>query len=212
MPENEEGQQSYTFLSQVEGYYGEIELELEGTGHALKELGNFLKNNKEDFVRIKLQNTLPEPPGSWHGFLVFIEISVVKEQKLFEIRRENHTLKIYGSSNVQDILASNITSLSEATDPKSGIAYHIHIDYYPEHFYLAPTSEPLVITKCREDDIRDSSQPTPEADLYKEYTKQVQLQVVGFYSKDSKEVGIAGTAIDLEQLATIVMVLKVNTM
>ena len=58
------------------------------------------------------------------------------------ISRDGNDLVVRGHTEGLAILAQNITHLG--TDP-TGLGPHIHIDYFPGHFYVRAGSIPLVV-------------------------------------------------------------------
>ncbi len=51
-------------------------------------------------------------------------------------------LDVRGGGDQLALLALNIEGVAEEGDPES----HLHVDYYPDHDYLAEASDPLVVT------------------------------------------------------------------
>ncbi len=69
---------------------------------------------------------------------------IVIENKLGESVRfsvtQNGALLIVGDQSKLSILADNVFSISEADDSEG----HWHVEYFPDHFFLAPDSFPVV--------------------------------------------------------------------
>jgi hypothetical protein len=52
-------------------------------------------------------------------------------------------MELHGDANNLDLLAEQ---LEFPDDSLLSPIYHIHIEYYPEHFFLAPDSVPLIVS------------------------------------------------------------------
>jgi hypothetical protein len=134
-----------SFESSVIGYYSiSDDLELKGSPQDWDKLGRVLllaKHNKAVEVILFVPNqTKPTP---YDGFLTSMVVIPEKIKSQLEIKRENSKLLIVGPSETIEILAVNMLGLADV-EPKP--SYHMHIEYFPEHYYLAPSSHPLVIT------------------------------------------------------------------
>lgn len=57
----------------------------------------------------------------------------------FSVTKDNH-LSIAGDAHKMVVLAENVESIAEAVDTEG----HWHIEYSPDHFFLAPDSLPVV--------------------------------------------------------------------
>jgi hypothetical protein len=53
---------------------------------------------------------------------------------------DDHQLSIAGDKTKMAILADNVQSIAEADDVEG----HWHVEYFPDHFFLAPESFPVV--------------------------------------------------------------------
>ena len=60
---------------------------------------------------------------------------------LVRLDSERQILVISGDSAGRAVLADNLLSMASAED-----GGHLHVDYFPEHFYLAEGSLPLVVS------------------------------------------------------------------
>ncbi|WP_017587157.1 Imm32 family immunity protein [Nocardiopsis ganjiahuensis] len=59
---------------------------------------------------------------------------------LIHVDSERRILVISGDAVGREVLADNVRAMASAED-----GGHLHIDYYPGHFYLAEGSVPLVV-------------------------------------------------------------------
>ena len=127
---------------QVIGVYSNGgELELRGTSQALKELGEIRLNLNGQFTKCILTVPTNVSAKPYDGFLATIELRVLQEGTMLEIKRNDTNLTISGSLDNHKILAENVLGLANS----SGRGNHIHLEYLPDDFFLASTSEPLVL-------------------------------------------------------------------
>lgn len=59
------------------------------------------------------------------------------------VRVDGGTLEIGGAPEYLAVLADNIADF--AADPDAGPRHHLHVEHFPDHFYLAEDSAPLVV-------------------------------------------------------------------
>jgi hypothetical protein len=59
---------------------------------------------------------------------------------LLHVDAARQVLLISGDAGARAVLAANLRAMAEEED-----GGHLHIDYYPDHFYLAEGSVPLVV-------------------------------------------------------------------
>jgi len=52
------------------------------------------------------------------------------------------TLRLLGDSPSLRLLAENLEAITGGSSP------HLHVEYYPGHFFIAEGSEPLIVTKA----------------------------------------------------------------
>ena len=89
-------------------------------------------------------------PSPYDGLLEEISIALKPDAKVY-IGQEEEKMVISGSQEYLSILADNLRFLVENSISFSlnSEFYHIHIEYYPEHFYLEKESIPLVVCCTR---------------------------------------------------------------
>jgi hypothetical protein len=132
-------------LNIVGAYSDNDEMELSGTSEAFDTLGEFLVGTNQPEVRILLFIPTVHRLLPYGHFFSAIQI-VRKSDSAVEIKRENDTLIFSGSNQNLEKLAKNFL---RASGEKAG--NHFHLEYYPSNYpeiqnYLAPSSQPLVVT------------------------------------------------------------------
>jgi hypothetical protein len=81
-------------------------------------------------------------PSPYREFLSCIAVrSVLEGRIVLSVDEDEGVLKIAGSLKFLYILAENICELCR----ESVLGEHLHVDYFPEHFYLAESQVSLVI-------------------------------------------------------------------
>ena len=130
----------------IVGKYDDSSVELEGTAEALHELSQVIRELVEaKDLSLALPSTSPTP---YLGYLESVRIEQGTGKVC--ISRTGNQVLISGSPEMLTILSHNIESMPELQRrPASGMDRdHVHIEYYPGHFYLKEESVPLVFTKC----------------------------------------------------------------
>ncbi|HEX8598466.1 MAG TPA: hypothetical protein VF952_08120 [Chloroflexia bacterium] len=131
--------------SVVTGYYEKGQsILLQGSATALRELGAILVAN-EDTTLVHLYVPQAKAAEPYDGFLSVLQ--VVESEGFVEVRQTGSTLAITGSKENLAILSESILFLANQPEQVSGIPNHLHIEYLPDHYYLASSSLPLVISK-----------------------------------------------------------------
>ncbi|WP_133116312.1 Imm32 family immunity protein [Amycolatopsis antarctica] len=64
---------------------------------------------------------------------------------VISVDRARNALVIRGGADPLRILAGNVRTAAELTDPR----HHVHIEYFPGHHYLGEDSLPLTIAAAR---------------------------------------------------------------
>ena len=82
-------------------------------------------------------------PSPYDRLLKEISIAPKLNAKVY-VGQMGERMVISGSLEYLSILAENIRHLAEHPISSSAVPYHIHIEYYPDHFYLEKESTPLV--------------------------------------------------------------------
>lgn len=80
-------------------------------------------------------------PAPYDKFLKSIIIKTVPGQRLTFSATEDGDLLIAGESTGLEILAGNLKWFA---DGERGTGDHMHVEYFPDHFYLAEDSIPMV--------------------------------------------------------------------
>jgi hypothetical protein len=117
------------------------DIELCGAAQSLKILAHSLR------AAMGIQQfRIQVPEGSriapYAGFLEFMKLVVI-EGSFVNIAIVDNSLVISGGPDKLEMLAENIAWLTADKDDLD--SKHIHIEYYPEHFYLAPSSMAMVV-------------------------------------------------------------------
>lgn len=101
---------------------------------------------------------MPSQPSvkSFDGFLTMIHVVFVEGAVRFE--RQGTMLIITGSLEGLCILKETIIWLSEQSSTFDSVPPHLHIEYFPEHFYLASSSTPIIRCGWRAGDGHDGQQ------------------------------------------------------
>jgi len=121
----------------------EGEVELAGTVPGLQDFADILRSEKPAII---CTLTIPEDtsPKPYDSFLY--EIQIRRTGDLLDIYAEDGALVLAGSAKSLDILASNVDFLRENAEIPTQITHHIHVEYYPDHFFLVPSALPMVIS------------------------------------------------------------------
>jgi hypothetical protein len=130
----------------VGAYSNSEEMEISGTSQGFRDLANALINNTAPKIEFTFKTSSSSRLAPYGHFYKTLQI-IRKENAAVEIKREDEILVICGSLENIEILAEIILMLAGQT--KNG--YHLHIEYLPTNYpefpnYLAPTSEPIVMT------------------------------------------------------------------
>jgi hypothetical protein len=86
----------------------------------------------------------PEPPNPYERWLdsIAIEPELVPQ---VVIARLGSQLVLRGGRRSLHVLADNVESFAQTAYGQNS---HIHIEYYPGHFYLRESSVPVVVSIC----------------------------------------------------------------
>jgi hypothetical protein len=104
---------------------------------SLKALGHLLSAQADTVIELTPSTPGPEYVAAAESIRVCIE-----REPGITISRDADELVVRGHTEGLAILAKNITHLG--TDP-TGLGPHIHIEYFPGHFYVRAGSIPLVV-------------------------------------------------------------------
>ncbi len=125
-------------------YSASNDLLLEATLEGLNGLASILEDNLEE-TQCKLLIPVEPVAKSYEGFLT--DLHIVKGNGTLKIYRNHNVLVISGSPSNCSILAANLNFLQEEalSQPQLQSVLHWHIEYFPDHPYLDPVSEPAVV-------------------------------------------------------------------
>lgn len=128
--------------SNVQGRWHSIEgIELSGNPADLSRLASLLIEATEGLT-IMLAEVNSEMIKPYEGMTSHIIIHIEQGAKL-RIARTGNVMQLYGDASNLRMLAQNLEFPDN--EPLSPL-YHIHIEFYPDHFFLAANSEPLIIS------------------------------------------------------------------
>jgi hypothetical protein len=138
----------YKLSSLVVAYSLENDFEIRGTAESLAALAELLDANKAGSLIIELIK--PQQPA--HPYFGFIEkVLIQNEPHKVVVSRVEDTLVITGDDESLSPLAKTIEWLATHT---SNTNSHLHVDFYPEHPYLEPSSGRLVFSIVESSEIR----------------------------------------------------------
>ena len=114
------------------------ETEIAGSRSGLKELVDFLEAGTG-----KIATDIPDEDASpYEMYLTGIEVRLVPDRRVtLSVDPARGVLDIAGSQAFLDVMASSIRGLSQSGRSDQ----HLHVDYFPDHFYLEPSEASLVI-------------------------------------------------------------------
>ncbi len=124
----------------VASYSRTGETELRGSSLGLLSLARLLTSDEPSSAKFRVPDK-----SSVYPYDAFLHsVSVTRNEQPVTITRENNTLVISGSLDHLSLLADNIIGLATQASDHTG---HLHIDYYPDHFFLSPLSDSLVVER-----------------------------------------------------------------
>lgn len=121
------------------GKYDRVQIDLEGDAESLRELAQEIRQ-LHDVCEWPLGKPASGSPAPYSGLAVSLRIQVTNEKVC--VSRVEDQIIITGSIEKLEILAHNIKFAADNPDGN-----HEHIDYHPNHFYLAPQSVPLIVSR-----------------------------------------------------------------
>lgn len=125
--------------------YGEREVELAATGDGLIHFAECLLTG-EPKIEISLSVPADKSAAPFHGFLAKLAIEICDGKVV--IKHDHETLRIRGATEDLKRFADNIRWLALKDSSAAGLPRdHVHIEHYPDHFYLAPDSDPLILVR-----------------------------------------------------------------
>jgi hypothetical protein len=126
----------------IVGKYERSSLDIGGSAESLLELSRAIR----ELVGSEVYS-LPvplSPPTPYIGYAKSLKLEAIQGNVC--VSRTGDEIAICGSPEKLAILARNIGYLAEqqSSDDRGE---HLHIEYYPGHFYLSAESLPMVVTK-----------------------------------------------------------------
>ena len=115
---------------------GSGEMELSGTAFELLRLVEVILSGVGTY-----ELDTSADPSPYQRTLSLIDVVRTAGKASIAVASNDEKLEIGGGADELKILASNIEGLASTQDP----SYHLHIEYFPDHFYLSERSEPLVV-------------------------------------------------------------------
>ncbi|WP_419704192.1 Imm32 family immunity protein [Promicromonospora sp. NFX87] len=112
------------------------ELELSGTRSELLALGRKLRSGRGEILLAKVPNPFP-----YTRSLSRIEFQQASGKIRVSSSGDGETLEVTGRLESFSLLAENIEGFASEADQGD----HLHVDYFPEHDYLAEGSGSLVV-------------------------------------------------------------------
>lgn len=126
------------------------DIELRGDSAALLRIAELFAGKMGPHVRVSLRPP-QAPPVPYDGFLLFLSIEIQSSVGvLVKISREGDTLRVVGSGDMMSILADNVRFLVDDAKRSDAKEKHLHVEYHPDHYYLANSSQPLVLVVAQE--------------------------------------------------------------
>jgi hypothetical protein len=117
------------------------EVDIEGSGEALAVLGNCLAEDASEL------STLAEfDPSPYDAVLTTIRVRARPAGRVtFAVESDSRTLRISGAREFLDVLADNVLGFAREAHARGD---HIHIEFFPDHYYLDDCPIALVISCC----------------------------------------------------------------
>jgi hypothetical protein len=134
-------------LAVIASYASSGQIEVTGSARALLEFAEALVT-PEPLTERTLTVPSVRTPSPYDGFLQKTRVERNEDKVL--ITKEEDMLKISGSPQNLRYLAENIRWFaSTENDPElsNSSRSHLHVEYHPDHFYLAPASDALIVAR-----------------------------------------------------------------
>lgn len=114
------------------------EVDVSGSAADLRDLANFLRSIGGGVLRADA----PADPSPYEHSSSRVEVVVddTSELLLTSLDEDRQALRLIGPNWALELLADNVAD--QASDP----AGHLHVEWFPDHFYLAPGSVSLVVS------------------------------------------------------------------
>ena len=116
------------------------DLELQGSPDSIIQLADLLVSEHQE-IDLSTPNAIQSAP--YDAFITAIHLK--RQEGHVVIQRTDTVLTICGSLENLALLADNLKWLANQVTV-TGCDNHLHIEYYPDHFYLNASSVPLVVS------------------------------------------------------------------
>ena len=114
------------------------EVEVSGSPADLRDLADFIRLGDGGVLR--MEAAADPSPYTHAASKVEVVIDDNSEWLLTSLDDDSQTLRLVGPRRSLELLADNVAD--QANDPYG----HLHIEWFPDHFYLAPDSLSLVVS------------------------------------------------------------------
>lgn len=124
------------------GRYDYAEIQLEGQPEALRALARAIRASRPKSATFALRAAKPV-----HWPHCASSLSIAAGVGNATISRTGDSIRIDGSPHAMELLAYAVEQLAErgASGDSDWSSEHMHIEYYPGHFYLSADSIPLIV-------------------------------------------------------------------
>ena len=114
-------------------------IDIEGVKNEILDLAELLSSGEETPKTLALNSDSE-----------FHRISVVPDSSLVTVNASKDQITIKGKQDCLAKFANSLLSLMSGELPPAGskLRAHTHIEYYPGHFFLDPSSTPTIVTLC----------------------------------------------------------------
>ena len=122
--------------------------EIAGTPGTLRDLAQGIRARGRGGV-LRLREMKDASPAPYEGFLK--ELAVVVGTGPVRIYREQERLVVAGLPDSLDAVAELIEDLAGQGYGDGPVPNHVHVEYWPDHPFLHPDAEPLVVSVTQGD-------------------------------------------------------------
>jgi hypothetical protein len=131
-------------IAMINVMYDDAVIEVEGNDEALRDFSSKLVSCDE-----AAEFTLPSPSDSDTRELSYADtLHIVVTTEPLAVSRTNKALQISGSKETLLLLSENICWLTNIAKPTTpAVSDHLHVEYYPDHRFLAEGSLSLIVTR-----------------------------------------------------------------
>src|ERR1700736_6355251 len=119
--------------------FGDREFEVEGAPAALRQLAALVHSPAELVAQLTPARS---DPSSYKGFVRSIRIR--PDERKVRVQRLDDQLLLSGTMSAREILAANLNNFA---DGPSQPGDHLHVQFFPGHYYLEEGSLPFVVSR-----------------------------------------------------------------